>query len=138
MTRQAIKYRKGYKYQTEEAYTCATKVFPGRDITTPWVKLNTVGIITIKKGFAWDGPSGPTFDTKTFMRGSLVHDAIYQLIRDGHLEPSTKDRADALLREMCLEDGMGQTRAWWVYQAVRRFGAASTMPSGGKQIEIAP
>ena len=136
--RPSIKYRSGYKYQILEAYTCATRIFPGKDITTPWIRLNTAGMITIKKGFAWDGPSGPTFDTKTFMRGSLVHDALYQLIRDGHLEPSSKARADELIREMCLEDGMGQARAWWVYQAVSRFGASSTMPSGGKSVEIAP
>ena len=48
-------------------------------------RLNTKGHLIIKRSYAWDGPSGPTIDTKNFMRGSLVHDALYQLMRHEHL-----------------------------------------------------
>jgi len=47
----------------------------------PYLKLDGDGQFEFSKGYAWDGPSGSTVDTLNFMRGSLVHDALYQLIR---------------------------------------------------------
>ena len=56
------------------------------------------------------------------MRGSLVHDALYQLIREGELGPGQRRMADGLLHEICLADGMSYLRIGWVYLAVRVFG----------------
>jgi len=81
----------------------------------------TDGILSIYPRYAWDGPSGPTFDTKTFMRGSLFHDALCQLIGEGLLDKKYRKYADRLLRQICLEDGMNTIRAWYVYQAVRFY-----------------
>ena len=36
----------------------------------------------ISKGYSWDGPSGPAIDTPDWIKASLVHDALYQLIRE--------------------------------------------------------
>ena len=47
---------------------------------------------------AGDGPSGPAIDTKNFMRASLVHDALYQLMRLGTLDKSRRQYADRLLQ----------------------------------------
>lgn len=84
--------------------------------------------LVLAKGYAWDGPSGPTWDTETFMRGSLVHDGFYQLLHNEELSlqnlHETRLYADKLLREICLEDGMNALRAWYVYWAVRYFGWA--------------
>lgn len=86
-----------------------------------------------------DGPSGPTFDTLTFMRGSLVHDALYQLMREGGLDRQMyREAADITLRQICLEDGMNPIRAWWVYQGVRLFGNPSADPANREPIEYAP
>jgi len=53
------------------------------------------------------------------MRGSLVHDALYQLMRLSALDyKAHRKRADEILREICLEDGICSFRAWYVYQAV--------------------
>ena len=79
------------------------------------------GVLTTQSHYAWDGPSGPTIDTKTFMRGSLFHDALYQLMRQGRLDRIYRKYADQLLRQICLEDGMNKFRAWYVYHAVRIF-----------------
>ncbi len=54
--------------------------------------------------YAWDGPSGPTFDTPTNMRASLFHDALCQLINDGLLDKKYRRYADELLRTHMLED----------------------------------
>ena len=93
-----------------------------------WVKMNRSGRLTTKKGYAWDGPSGPAIDSKNFMRGSLVHDALYQLMRQRLLPQRARRRADQLLRDICRQDGMSKGRADYVYHAVRVLGGSSARP----------
>lgn len=133
-----IHYRAGYKYQLAADYEDRVLVFPRAHVDTDYVVLSIAGDLIIRRGYAWDGPSGPTVDTANFMRGSLVHDALYQLIRLGHLDPRWKDRADVLLREMCLADGMSAARAWWVYHGVATFGGASVKACNEPPILTAP
>ena len=110
-----ITYNGGYKYQLKETYTIAIDIKPRTSIDTEYIDLDTEGNITIREGYAWDGPSGPTIDTLTFMRGSLVHDALYQLMRENHLNHSEyRGPADRVLQKICKEDGMWSLRAWWV------------------------
>ena len=115
----------GYKYDligTESVIVNIT----GR-VNNDYIRLGH-GILIIYEHYAWDGPSGPTIDTKNFMRGSLVHDALYQLMREGLLDQKYRKYADQLLRKICLEDGMSKFRAWYVYHAVRLFARQSSMP----------
>ena len=127
-----IKYRKidGYKYQLMEKYVHETHwtFSKAMEASGKWVALSKTGRLTLKKGYAWDGPSGPTIDTKNFMRGSLVHDACYQLMRVKLLPQSQRKAADVLFWLICLDDGMSRTRADYVYHAVRAFGAGSARP----------
>ncbi|OHD24880.1 MAG: hypothetical protein A2Y38_16240 [Spirochaetes bacterium GWB1_59_5] len=120
-----IKYRDGYRYQLAEGYAVQTAIFPPRHIATDFIILATNGMLIINGGYAWDGPSGPSFDSKNFMRGSLVHDALYQLMREGKLSERWREMADRKLQRICIEDGMWKIRAWWVYRAVRDFGGSS-------------
>ena len=64
-----ITYKGGYKYQLKEMYCVTIDIKPVTAIHTDYIDLNTDGILTIFKGYAWDGPSGPTIDTLTFMPG---------------------------------------------------------------------
>jgi hypothetical protein len=123
-----IDYRslKRYKYQLLGDYSIQLAIIPEKGVETPFVTLMKSGHLTIKKGYAWDGPSGPTFDTPSFMRGSLVHDVLYQLLRMGAFPSYEKEYADNLLREQCIEDGMPKIRAFWVYWGVRVFGRSSS------------
>jgi hypothetical protein len=105
------------------------------DTESPFISVIS-GYLILKAGYAWDGPSGPTLDSKDFMRGSLVHDAIYQLIREGIIPRECKDAADDLLIALCKADGMGAIRRWYVLQAVKRFGVSSTIRN--KDILCAP
>lgn len=110
-----------------------------RVIPTEWVSLDLTGLLTLKAGYAWDGPSGPTVDTPSFMRGSLVHDALNQLMREEHLPAKTyRKTADEILREMCVEDGMWPVRAFWVYHAVRRFSDPAADPAMDRPLTFAP
>jgi hypothetical protein len=72
------------------------------------------------------------------MRGSLVHDVLYQLIREKHLPLSYRDKADRLLQQMCKEDGMWAIRAWYVYQGVSTFGGDFGIKNGAHKVSYAP
>lgn len=136
---ECIAYKGGYKYQLKEDYVTETRIAPPTPIQTEYIALTSQGRISIKRGYAWDGPSGPTIDTLNFMRGSIVHDALYQLIREGHLEEGKyREPADRLLQEMCIEDGMLKLRAWWVYQGVRLGGGPAVDPAHDKPLTWAP
>jgi len=85
--------------------------------------------LTVRSHYAWDGPSGPTIDTPSFMRGSLFHDVLYQLIREGNIDHSWKEYADRLLQRICIADGMSKFRTWYVYWGVHIFGEINLKPS---------
>ena len=117
-----------YKYELTEDFDVRTTIIPPRWLHAPrpgvesFVTLSSTGHLRLRKGYAWDGASGPAMDTQSIMRGALAHDGLYQLMRDAGLDLSYRKPADKLLRRMCREDGMFWLRAWWVYLAVRIFG----------------
>ena len=132
-----IIYKSGYKYQLCGAYSVSTSVWPDDTVRFDDILLTTDGRLFIPKGYAWDGPSGPTIDTDTFMRGSLVHDALYQLMRNGQLGIEWREQADKLLREICLEDGMSAFRAWYVYHGLRLGGGPAASAENIKPLNYA-
>ncbi len=134
-----IAYNGGYKYQLKEAYKVVIDIKPNTAINTEYIDLDTNGNLTIAEGYAWDGPSGPTIDTLTFMRGSLVHDALYQLMRESYLEHRVnRQAADRILQKICKEDGMWSLRAWLVYQGVRLFADPAADPADKRPVTRAP
>lgn len=134
-----IHYRDGYKYQLTETCQLEINIHPDEDIVTEWILLNSEGLLTIMRGYAWDGPSGPMPDIHEAMRGSLVHDALYQLMREDHLSSvQHRDTVDKLLRELCIEDYMSHPMAELVYQAVHLFGNPYANPSEEKPTLTAP
>lgn len=134
-----IAYNGGYKYQLKETYTITIDLKPYKLIKTDYINLDTDGNLTIAKGYAWDGPSGPAIDTLTFMRGSLIHDALYQLMRNNYLYHKTyREAADLTLKKVCIEDGMRPWRAWWVYHGVRIFGDPASDPAKKRPVTRAP
>ena len=133
-----ISYRDGYEYQLAAAYELEIEIRPPSQIVTQYIALDTDGLLTIGEGYAWDGPSGPAIDTKNFMRGSLVHDALYQLMREGELAQEHRETADRILQQICRKDGMTALRAWWVYQGVRFGGGPAADPSNDNPVLTAP
>jgi hypothetical protein len=164
-----MKYRKlhGYKYELMEQVRVAVKGLPR--IRHRYIAIcvdinpdNDNCLLAIHRGYAWDGASGPTFDDKTNMRASLVHDALYQLMREKLLSRSYRKYADELLRDMIIEDAfvilnkaqrkkkdtwlnreifkrkraLVKFRAWYYYQAVRIFGAKTSLPEKHPRGEI--
>ena len=119
---------KPYKYKLTADHRYPTGIVPEAACGNRFVLLSATGLLTMRDGYAWDGASGPTLDTASFLRGALVHDALYQLMREGLLDPKWRDPADRLLQKICLEDGMYRLRAAYVYHTVRLFGAANARP----------
>lgn len=102
-----IRYRSGYKYQLAEDYEIHTRIRPPQDIADDFISLDRQGNLKVSKGYAWDGVSGPVPDTSSNLRASLIHDALYQLMRKRKLSASAhRDSADQLFRDICREDGV--------------------------------
>lgn len=118
-----------FKWRLDAVYAIKVGIF-GHAIQTEYLRLWSNGALEIQKGYCWDGPSGPAIDTQSFRRGSLVHDALYQLMREEGLSNAYKDHADNLMREICLKDGMWPGRAWYCWKAVQWFGRGSLEPRG--------
>lgn len=136
-----IKYRdmsdRHYKYVLFERYQISTGIRIPKPLAYFYLTMTTDGVLTIAADYAWDGPSGPAIDTKNFMRGSLVHDALYQLMRLGALDASVyRKQADELLRQICLQDGMSRLRAWWVYVGVRAGAGPAAKRSNQVEVEV--
>ena len=136
-----IKYRKGYKYQLAEDYVCKTYIAPCKDgcADTGYLHLDPIDErLTIKRGYAWDGPSGPTIDTKNSMCGSLEHDAKCQLMRLGLIDRGYMKLVDAEFKKTLREDGMSRFRSWiWVWALGTPFGTKAR-PSEERLILSAP
>lgn len=128
---------RSYKYQLVDTYQVETGIhLPGLPISTEYIDMGVTGRLTIRAGYAWDGPSWPAIDTANFLRGSLPHDALYQLMRMGLLPLEKRGEVDCLLRRHCLEDGMSSVRAALVYAGVRAGGWTSVRPRPELQLLV--
>ena len=118
-----VKYRAGYKYHLDEDWEYQTSII-GHDVATDgeaFVSLDFHGVLRIRAGYAWDGPSVPVIDSKDIVRGGLAHDALHQLIRDGKLPEVYRGTADQILKDICSADGMSSFRAWYLFWSVGEF-----------------
>lgn len=139
MSDKSIKYRSGYKYQLAEDYNVTVKIKPKDDVDMQFIALDTKGHLTVNSGYAWDGTSGPVIDTENNLRASVVHDALYQLMRKKKISRKLyKDKADKLFSKMCKEDGVLSGVANLYYLALKKFGDPSTDPKNSKKIQAAP
>jgi hypothetical protein len=132
-----VKYRAGYKYQLYEDETFITGIY-GKEVYSEYISLFANGALVCRKGYAWDGASGPTWDTPSSMRASLIHDAGYQLMREGLLPLDYKVVFDGLFYLTLLHDGMNRVRAYIWYKGVLWFAKGSTLPEHDRPILQAP
>ncbi len=131
-------FSRGYKYQVRRPFHITLQIVPYAPIDLPFVKMSMMGELIVCIGYAWNGASGPTWDTLNSMIGSLIHDIIYQLIRLGLIDPKYKAYGDEVLHDLCTEDGMLSIRADYWRWAVLEFGASSCLPSAEPKEEVAP
>ncbi len=107
-----IYFKAGYKYQLTRPYSVFTGIYPKEDIVYPFFTIKENGWLHVKEGFAWDGASGPTLDSKSSMRPSLVHDCFCQAAKDRKIDyKEYAPQYNQLFKKMCIEDGMWGIRA---------------------------
>ena len=133
-----MKYRKGYKYQLAEDMMTPTNIIPPLPIYTQFVDLTKTGLLIQRSGYACDGPSGPTIDTKSSIRGAFVHDGLYQLIRQGYLPMSMRKEADEEAYRIWIEDGMMRIRAKLWLKNLNAFAKYAADPRNIKKVYEAP
>ena len=112
-------FKKGYKYQSEKDLVTRVKIYPAEDIITDYLELTREGRFLQKKGYAWDGPSGPTKDTVETYRGSFVHDGLYQLLRMGLIGQDWREQADKEAYKIWLESNRNVC-----HEAIKRIDAS--------------
>ncbi len=117
-----FRYESGFEYQVSEDFTIQTGIIPGYSAKWLFIELDEEGLLTIKRGYCWDGASGPAFDSPSSMSASCVHDALYQLMRRGLLSKEFKPAVDKLFYDMLIENGMWKFRAKYWYEGVKEFG----------------
>lgn len=111
-----------YRYELDGIHRYAVgRQFPNAVGTSRFVALRE-GSIILADGYRWDGPSGPTIDTPSWMIASLVHDGLYQLMREGSIPESCRRDADVLMMELLKLHGMPWWRRAYTWAGVRLFG----------------
>jgi hypothetical protein len=129
-----INYKENYKYTLLGFAEFATNIRPAKTIETEFITLQTDGWLFLEPGYSWDGATFAV-DTESFLRASLVHDALYQLIRLNLLPQSSRAAADGELVRVARADGMMLPRRWWVWVGVRCFGWGATRPESAEPAE---
>ena len=118
--------RNFWKYENAEDVILSTGLKTEHYYNSPFLLMSCNGILTIRPGYRWDGASAIAIDTANIMLPSLVHDALYQLIREGVLKPDDRQRCDKIMYELNIERGMAKIRASSIYYALRAGGAKAT------------
>lgn len=114
-----------YEFGPADLPTCSGEVHLVVGGTT-WAALDlSEGLLAVYEGYAWDGASGPAFDTVSILRASLVHDVLYQMIAERYVPIlEWKAAADEAFHRICLDDAMNEYRALMAFFAVRSMGRA--------------
>ncbi len=134
-----IRYKSGYNYQLAKDYHFKTSIIPEQAVNNKFISLDLEGNLIVKNGYAWDGVSGPVKDTKKNLRASLVHDALYQLMRKEKISAEKyKDEADKIFRKICEKDGVPSALAKIYYNVLKKVGKYATEPKNAKKIKKAP
>ncbi|MGK0237862.1 MAG: hypothetical protein ACI92G_001326 [Candidatus Pelagisphaera sp.] len=132
----AFTYLSGYKYQLHKDYEYLLNFDTKAEAVLNKIEIKGNRMI-LRKGYGWDGASGPAIDTKNFMRGSAIHDALYVLMAHGVLEQEEfKDHCDQEFMRILAKDGMPRLRRMYVYQAVKQFGIKGSSKRGIKEIRF--
>ena len=110
-----------FKLDAPYAYDLHFQVFDS--IGSRWVSLLPRHLMLLASEYFWDGITGfpRWFQPRCMLRGSLIHDAGLQLIKEGLLSPTYRERFDEEFRLTCLEDGTPTWVANLAYNAVRLY-----------------
>lgn len=95
--------------------------------------MSTLGWITARESYLWDGSSGPTLDGEADPVPSLVHDVLYEAMRAGKLSTHMRGKADGIYYDLLRERGMGWWRAGARWLGLRLFAGYAASPKRGAE-----
>jgi len=133
-----------YKYMLLVDLYIYVRFLKGYTVNAKYFSL-VDGILTAKRGYKWDGPSVPwpfiiitrILGMPQFLRASLFHDVIYQMLREGQLLGGVYDRkqhkklrylGDKIIYLVGRADGMKMIRIRPVYRTLRMVGGRAARP----------
>lgn len=130
-----LKYKQGYRYQTQEqmgvgiSFRC-----PTFRLTGGWASAD-LQVLVIQPWYAWDGASFVLFKwfgtPMPWLVPSVVHDALYQAIRDGVLGRQYRNDVDRFFYDLLRARGVSWLVATVAYYCVRiggNFAVRKTNP----------
>ena len=107
----------------------------------PLITMAAGGFLTINADYAWDGATGIP-DSRRNMFASLVHDALYQIMRERYQHDQSqiggidrkvfRKKADKLYKKLCLKNGVSKFFAFLAYLGIRRFAKHASQKSNTK------
>jgi hypothetical protein len=109
------------KYRLDEPLQFHTGIIPPYPIKKNYGYLSAEGVLSLKPGFCSDGATG-AIDTKDFLVPAFVHDWFCDMVNDKTLPVEYRRKADDLLKQMLLDNGMSPIRAEYVHRAVVSWG----------------
>ena len=118
-------------YTLSQNNVCVQTSLDSRLVGNDFISLNNEGLLTIREGYSWNGMTKCP-DSKNTMFPSLVHDALYQMMRidfskdfnDKRIDGRYRFRkeADKLLVRLCRQNGINRFIASIIYIFVRPGG----------------
>jgi len=131
-----MKYKKGYKYQLVEDDWVQTGIIPPHPIDIKFISLGIDGKLRLRNGYASDGPSGPTIDTKSSIKGAFFHDGLCQLVRMEKLRnnPLMRSQINETAHRIWVNSGMWKWRADNWLRALNTHGDFAMDPANAKRI----
>ena len=132
MTSQSIRYKEGFRFYLAEDFQIHVEGLPEVSVSEVYKMALSAGNLRISRGYMWDG----FWRNKKFIRGFLVHEAMCHLIRLGYLSYDWKARANSVLYELLVEDGIPQCFALGIKKFLDIFGRISS--NGGRKVMTAP
>lgn len=108
-----MKYWRGYKYVVAETFEVQTAII-GVAVVDDLTSLSSDGLLRIRKGYAWDGNSGPCIDIRSSLEASCVHDVLCDYINLGLLSDDLQPLVDQEYYKIAVAK-----RMWWRRARVR-------------------
>ena len=121
-------------FQVAEDFIVQTNI-TGYDVHTDLYTLTPDGKLYVSKYYAWDGPTG-AFNTKSFVKGSCIHDIFCEMINQGLLPKAVQCMADEEMLIINRRQKMFWLRRAWTYAAVRFHMIKKTKPDVKKVYEV--
>ena len=121
-------------YQVAEDFIVQTNI-KGYSVHTDLYTLAKDGKLYVSKYYAWDGPTG-ALNTRSFVKGSCIHDIFCEMINNAKLLKSLQCMADEEMLIINRRQKMWWPRRLWTYGAVRFHMIKKTKPVVKKVYEV--